>query len=273
MKRKPEAEKENSERWLLTYADMITLLMLFFVVLYSMSNIDIAKYRELSQALSTIFPGGGGSVPFFPGTAHSGKGLLKSTDRYPSGTETPMSKRKKLPRQIPIGKLLKKANVLLKPQIEDKIVKITEDERGLVITLTGDAYFDSGSARLKEDIKPVLEKVSEIINTVDNLVRIEGHTDNNPLPMPVKKRGYDTNWELSSSRSVNILRYMTEENGVNPKQLSSVAFAEYRPIDDNNTPEGRAYNRRVEIVILRDNYLTEGKTPGIERPLPDEEWR
>jgi chemotaxis protein MotB len=173
-----------------------------------------------------------------------------------------------------LGKRTSKAADIFKPEIEAKAVRVSEDERGLIISLASDFFFDSGSARLKPEMRPVLTKVSNIIRNVPNFVRIEGHTDSNIIRQTQLKEGYRTNWELSASRSLAVLLYMTNEESVNPKQLSSVAFGEFRPIDKNDTPEGRAYNRRVDIVILKENFVEESKDPtNISKPLPDEEWR
>jgi len=172
-----------------------------------------------------------------------------------------------------LSRALRKAEEVFKPEIQSKMVRVREDERGLVITLSGDSYFDTGSARLRDDIKPVLRKVGGIVKSISNFVRIEGHTDDRAIPPAGVRQGFETNWELSSARSVNVLRYLTEEEKLNPRQLSAVAFGQYRPIDDNNTPEGRAYNRRVEIVILKEKGLEESGHRDIQRPLPDEEWR
>ena len=152
-------------------------------------------------------------------------------------------------------------------------MRVTEDERGLVITLASDAFFEPGSAALKNEMKPVLSKIGNILREIPNFTRIEGHTDSNPISAPGAVRGFSTNWELSGARGINVLRYLQEEEKVNPKQMSAVAFGEQRPLDTNNTPEGRAYNRRVDVVILREREYTPGENKGIERPLPDEEWR
>ena len=172
-----------------------------------------------------------------------------------------------------LARSVRKAISIFKPEIKSKKVRVSEDERGLVITLSGDAFFDPGSAILKDESMSILKKVGKVINSVPNMVRIEGHTDLRPTTVTKAKTGYPTNWELSSSRSVHVLRYLSEEEDVNAKKLSAVAFGEQRPLDDNNTPEGRAYNRRVDIVILRDKRLIKSRSKKIERPLPDEEWR
>ncbi len=259
-KKKAEAEKENAERWLLTYADMITLLMLFFIVLYSMSSVNPAKFMELSAGLEAAFSGGSSFI--FPGASSASRGLMEFSGKYTSGKRKGQETR-------PSAKL-KKTKALFKTEIEARNAMVREDERGLVITLASDMYFEQGSAVLEGNVRSVLKKVSSVVNSMPNFVRIEGHTDN----ARAGKTAYETNWELSSARSINVLRYMIQEEGVNPKKLSAVAFGESRPIDDNDTVEGKAYNRRVDIVILNEKMLDEkSSNPKIERPLPDEEWR
>ena len=147
------------------------------------------------------------------------------------------------------------------------------DERGLVITLSGDVYFDAGSAKLRDETREVLSKVGDVLAQIPNYVRVEGYTDDSPTSPETAQEGYETNWELSGARAVNTLRYLVEERGVNPKQMSATTYGQYRPIDDNNTPEGRAYHRRVDIVIVKDKIVVPSKHKDISRPLPDEEWR
>ena len=169
-----------------------------------------------------------------------------------------------------LAKSLKKAISIFRPEISSKKVRIIEDERGLVITLASDAFFDPGSAILKKDARDILKKVANIINSVKNFVRIEGHTDGRPVEA---NSPYPTNWELSGARALKTLRFLNEIEKVANKRLSAVAFGQQRPLDNNNTPEGRAYNRRVDIVILRDKGLKKSRHKRIGSPLPDEEWR
>lgn len=265
-KKKAEAEKENSERWLLTYADMITLLMLFFIVLYSMSNVDSEKYKAISKALQTIFEGGNMGI-FQPSGMYPQKGFDEYGGNSMQGSQFPYSTRSKLQTRI-----LKQVNEVFKPEMTAKYISTRIDERGLVITLTGDFFFDGGSAKLNKEMEPVLIKVAGILNEVPNFVRIEGHTDNSRLSAVKTGEGYDNNWDLSAARSLNVLKFLVEDGRVEPKKLSSVAFGEYRPIEDNNLPEGRAYNRRVDIVILKERLMQSPDDKRIERPLPDEEW-
>jgi chemotaxis protein MotB len=266
-KKKAEAEKENSERWLLTYSDMITLLMLFFIVLYSMSNIDAEKYKQVSQAMQSIFSGGNFGI-FTPSGMYPQTGTSDFSGHSPSGSDSPYSGK-----GVSQTGLLKRVNELFKPEMKAKYISTRIDERGLVITLSGDFFFEKGSAKIDREMRDSLDKVAKLIDQVPHFVRIEGHTDNAILPPAKEGLGYTGNWELSAARSMKVLKYFIENDNVDPRKLSSVAFGEYRPIDDNNTPEGRSANRRVDVVILKDRMIPAQDDKRIERPLPDEEWQ
>lgn len=246
--------------WLVSMGDMNNLLMCFFIVL--MGDIAPIEQNEFFLMLTSFK----GSLGIMEGGKSISKGRLVDLGHNVMSLPSKEQGRS-------TARALRKAMEVFKPEIQAKTVRMREDERGLVITLSGDAYFDPGSAKIKEPTRQVLEKIAGIVKSVRNYVRIEGHTDNRPLAPPGAREGYETNWELSSARGVNVLRYLAEDAQVDPKQMSAVAFGQYRPIDDNNTPEGRAYNRRIEIVILRDRMIEEGKEKEIKRPLPDEEWR
>jgi chemotaxis protein MotB len=251
-KKKQEAEKENSERWLLTYSDMITLLMLFFIVLYSMSQVDVAKYTQISQALESAFSGGNwgifesepnaGSKQLFT----SGRGLLNTNDKYPLVKNKPPAKKKKVYNQV---------ITVLQPYIKADKVRVVSNESGIVISLSSDLFFDPGSAQIIKENTAVLDTVSGLMKKLDNNIRIEGHTDNQALNAGNPQ--YHSNWELSSQRAINILEYF-EAQGVKSKNMSAVSFGSTRPIEDNAIPEGRAYNRRVDVVIVDEEGLPKG---------------
>jgi len=260
VKKRKKSELIATPLWMTTFGDMNNLLMVFFVLL--MGDVSQVTQEEFQLMMS---PFRGSFGPLTGGSTFE-KGRLVELGQ--NVMTLPSQKKGKA-----VATRLKLMVQAFKPEIESKKVRVREDERGLVITLTSDAYFDPGSARLRDDAKAVLKKVGGILKDIPNYVRIEGHTDNRPNAPPAAKGGFETNWELSGARSVNVLRYFQEEEGVNPKRLSAVAFGQHRPIDDNNTPEGRAFNRRVDIVILREKVVEKGASKDIDRPLPDEEWR
>lgn len=255
-----KSQVRSTPGWMLTMGDMNMLLLCFFIVL--MGDITVVTGQEFLYVLSSFR----GNIGIMEGGKSISKGTLM--DLGHNITALPSSERARS-----LSRQLRRAMETFKPEIESRRVRVREDERGLVITLSSDIFFDPGSARLKDEARPILGKVGSIIRSVDNFVRIEGHTDSSPITVTQARETYRTNWDLSSARSLNVLHYLTEEDRVDPRQLSSVAFGEYRPIDDNNTPQGRAYNRRVDIVILKERYLEESKDRRVPRPLPDEEWR
>jgi chemotaxis protein MotB len=260
MAKRKKSEVKGPPAWMVTMGDMNNLLMCFFIIM--MGDTTVSTGDDFKMIINSFK----GNLGFMTGGRSLSKGSLAEMGQ--SIMSLPSNEKGKS-----LGKQLRKALELFQPEIQAKAVRIKEDERGLVISLASDFFFDQGSARLKPEMRPVLEKVSNIIRNVPNFTRIEGHTDNSKLTISRIKEGYKSNWELSSSRSLAVLQHLIDDESVNPKQLSSVAFGEQRPIDDNNVPEGRAYNRRVDIVILKEKFIEESKDPRINRPLPDEEWR
>ncbi len=232
MAKKKEAEKEVSQdRWLLTYADLITLLLIFFVIMYAMSKVDAAKFNQVVQMLTKSF-GGQKSV-----IGMSNMGLLP---QYAVFGDTRTKQRK----------MYVKAVEQLQKEISSKEVRIKEDERGIVVSLASDFFFGSGRADFGDSTEAVLKKLYGLFSATSSNIRIEGHTDDMPIVQGSSlAQRFPSNWELSSQRSVNVLKYL-EKLGIERKRLSAAAYADTRPVKPNDTYEGRAYNRRVEIVIL-----------------------
>lgn len=228
-------EHENLERWLITYADLITLLLGLFVVLYSMSQIDLNKYQQWIYGLSKLF---GGSA----GVLEGNKGILT----------TPASFRGNLPvnvktsqTQLTQEKLEAQLNSILSQGIQSKKVIITNSPEGLTIHLLEPLLFESGSADLKPEAKVVLDTLAEVLKLLPNNIKIEGHADNRPI----RTARFPSNWHLSVERALNTAYYLINK-GVNPEKISVAGYAEYRPIAPNDTEENRAKNRRVDIVII-----------------------
>lgn len=228
-KKKHDEEHENAERWLLTYADLITLLLAFFIVMYSMSKVDAKKFGAVAQALQAVLHGKGVEML-------KGQGNLVLAPPEAGG-----------PMKIGDLKLLQaKINKIAKDMgLKDKI-SADMDGRGLVIRISESAFFDQGSADLKPEAMTVLDALSVILKSVPNHIRFEGHTDNLPISTPK----FPSNWELSVSRATTCVRYLIEHHEFPPDKISALGYSEYRPIASNSTFEGRAKNRRVDIVVL-----------------------
>jgi chemotaxis protein MotB len=222
--RKPYDAKENLERWLLTYADLITLLLAFFIVMYSMSQIDAKKFGKMAEALQGVLKGGE-NILLNSEQKTNGHGLLKLGNLR--------SLQKQVEQQFEaLGKQ------------EDVQTEITE--RGLVVHIVESALFKLGSADLEPKAMDVLDLIFENIKNVPNHIRVEGHTDDRPISTVQ----YPSNWELSTARATQVARYFINMHGFPPDKISALGYGEFRPIRPNNSIENRAKNRRVDVVIL-----------------------
>ncbi len=230
-KKPPAAEKENAERWLLTYADLITLLMVFFVVLYSMSSVNAQKFSELSESLSIMFGQTGRS-----GVLDGGRTVLPDPKTHKQPREITNTKNR-------INKLIAKMG------LEGKI-QATLQERGLVISMHDTVLFKLGNAELGPEAKAVMGRLAQVLTSIPNAIRIEGHTDN----IPIHTSQFFSNWELSTARATNVLQFLAQDDLIVPDRLSAAGYGQYRPIADNSTEYNRAINRRVDIVVLSEEF-------------------
>lgn len=256
MKKHEEHEKDNSERWLLTYADLITLLMIFFVVMYAMSNVDAQKYQIISQSLNGALDptglGGAGSG----GTASGGGiDISKALEDLESNKVDP----ELMAAAEEIKKLLKEKG------LEDK-VSVSVQERGVVVGLMNTVLFEPGSAQIKPEAIPTLVAIGQIANGVHNYIRVEGNTDDVPMNTPQ----IPSNWELSVLRATEVLKLLINQSNVAPDKISAVGYGEFRPSVPNISAENRAKNRKVDIVILSDK-LDKSESENADAPASDNE--
>jgi len=244
-KRKPpEAEPpENHERWIVSYADMVTLLFALFVVLYATSDANPQKLQSVRNSIDQAFSigvlqGSNGSSPIL-----NGGGVAPSIAEIKSNT---------------LEGLNKTLSGFANANNLDGKIQIRSDADSITISLADNLLFDSGSADLKPGSQDVLLQVAQALAGLPNEMRIEGHTDN----VPVNSQDFATNWELSAARASRVLRFLREQGGLT-NELFLAGFAETHPIGDNATPEGRALNRRADIVILYPTLedLQESLTP------------
>ena len=256
-----EEEHGGDERWLLSYADFITLLLALFMVLFALSTIDRNKFAEFRTGLVSAFDSSANASPTVPG----GTGLLDESSLVKAaGTSKQLKEVKPGPvsdNNAGTARAAVKIRVALKAKGLSGDVAIQETSRGLVIRLLTDkVFFDSGSAELAAQGASVIDTVGNALKTLPNQIAVEGHTDNRPI----SSAQYPTNWELSSNRADTVLRRLTEHAGVDPAHLQATGYADTRPLVPNDNDADRARNRRVEIIVLNDPPAT--STPSAATP-------
>ncbi|MEI8217163.1 MAG: flagellar motor protein MotB [Eubacteriales bacterium] len=226
---------ENNERWLLTYSDLITLLMIFFIVMYAMSNVDQAKYHKLATSLNSALAGEQQKVD--TGKQGSPEEELQNT---PS---------KSLATTLPDPNMAKAAETVKKLMEEKGLsteVSVTTSERGVVISLKDSVLFESASAEIRPENIGSLIEIGQAVKAVGNYVRIEGYTDN----VPINNAVFANNWDLSVMRASKVLDLIVKRSGFPPDKICAIGYGEYSPMATNTTVEGRSKNRKVDIVIL-----------------------
>ncbi len=277
-KHEAEAEKENGERWLLTYADLITLLMIFFVVLYSISKVDANKFQAIADSLSKALGGGtparieiSNSISG-PKPMVSGNPPAKSSSSGPENQDKPPADASQAKNQ---GQGNANQENMTIEGIKAQLDKFAADnhiqtslvssieERGLVVSIRDTLLFDSGKAEITPRAHEILAMVSSVLAAAPNYIKVEGHTDN----VPIQTAQFPSNWELSVLRATNVVQLLISEGHIASVRLSATGYGEYRPVATNDTDAGRARNRRVDLVILRSKYdLTEPAKPSVVSP-------
>jgi len=256
MSRKKKApEHENHERWLVSYADFITLLFAFFVVMFASSQADQVKAKQVSESVRKALEEGGFTtlVANVLGGTVGDTGQGNALKNGPGGAEVVFHEGEQEGLGAGDGGTLvelKPTMDFLMKALEDEIasgqMEITMQARGLVVSFREAAFFASGEATIAEERMESIGKVASVIRELPNPVRMEGHTDS----IPINTTRFPSNWELASARSIAMLRLFSERYGVSNEQLSIAAYAENAPVDSNETAEGRARNRRVDIILL-----------------------
>lgn len=254
-RKKKDSEKETSERWLITYADLITLLMIFFVLMYTMSQVDARKYAAVANSLSVVLTGqalsvldtqgpsmvegiSGQLMPEGEGDAPENQGQLQEVkDLIQEFIETQDI-------EPPSGESNGKSTKL------GDYIMVYEQERGLVISFKDTLLFNSGSDELTAQARIIIRQVGDALVKLPNYIRVEGHTDNLPIHTP----NFPSNWELSVLRAANVVHVLHEDAGIPAAKLSIIGYGEYRPLLPNEDAGSRAINRRVDIVILKKKY-------------------
>jgi chemotaxis protein MotB len=233
-KRKQHDEEHINETWLIPYADLLTLLLALFIVLFSSSQIDSKKFEQIARSFSSALDGGTGVFDY--------QSPFEEESEEPSLNQKIGKNEKKQLQQIQ-GKI----NQYIQQENLTGQLKTTLTEEGLLITILNDVLFDSGSAEVRPQDRKLAQEISQLLamNPPRSII-ISGHTDN----VPINNSQFASNWELSVMRAVNFMKLLLENKQLDPQWFSAKGYGEYKPVASNNTEEGRQKNRRVEILIL-----------------------
>jgi len=227
LKKKPKEPPPGAPLWMTSYGDMVTQILIFFVMLFTFSSIDAARFRELAISLQSAFKGG-------VGVLEGGQSITVETLG---------------PARANLAQLTEAMNQIMNVVESSGLkgaVEASIDERGLVISIKDSTFFDLGKADLKPRSIEILNKIGVVLKDLPNQIRVEGHTDD----LPINTSQFPSNWELSTVRATTVVRYLVEKVGLPPNKMSAVGYGEFRPLYPNDTEEHRARNRRVDIVVL-----------------------
>lgn len=294
-RKKRYEEHENHDRWLVSYADFITLLFAFFVVMYSISSVNEGKYRVLSDSIVTAFRDPSRSLdPVQIGTLTRSPApsdaVIEIFDvplpRLP--LEEPVEKDKPAPdpeaaqQDEELGELDEASQSLadsieeaMSDLVDDELIQVRRDKRWIEVEINSSILFQSGSAELSAQSMPVLQQLADKFKPLENVIHVEGFTDN----VPISNFDFFSNWELSAARAASVVHLFTGL-GIDPQRMAAIGYGEFRPVAGNDTPEGRASNRRVVLVIMsgsdarvsqRLNHLQTHREGRRQLPAPDVE--
>jgi chemotaxis protein MotB len=239
--RKKRPQRVSHDRWLVSYADFITLLFAFFVVLFATSQSDKHKKAELATSIQSAFSQMGIFQP------HAGQPRINQRVGAAGGAMAPAVEWPHAVSEDALLSVEQRVEQSAQPEIASGVISVHESADGLVISLEEAGFFDSGASGIRPTALPVLDRIASALP--ESALRIEGHTDN----VPIHTAQFASNWELSSSRASSIARLLLLHSNVRAEQMSVAGYAEYHPAASNDTPEGRARNRRVDIVVLRNS--------------------
>lgn len=251
VRRKKPDPPAGAPAWMMTYGDLVTQMLTFFILLFTFSSLDTIKFRDAVISLQGAF-----------GVLSGGAQILNLSDMPTSAPLKQEAAPKTSPTLVKVQNLLddmikeeddkqkenqdKSAD---KDQEKEPLITTILDERGLRIRFTDPVLFDLGKATIKADAVDILRSVGDVLATLPNVMQVEGHTDN----IPIRTASFKSNWELSSIRSCEVLHFLVQEGGISPENLAASGYGEYHPLAPNDTQENRSKNRRVEILILNED--------------------
>ena len=267
MSPRPRKSHVSHDRWLVSYADFITLLFAFFVVLYAFAKADQKKQVQVAEAIDTAFR----SLGIFPDSSRTPANRASTAagaDQAAIPMNIVMGEDVLAPAKVKqdLEQIRRELQQTLSNQVATHTVSIQMGRDGLVISLREAGFFDSGSATPKPETLATLRQIAASLGRTAYDLRIEGHTDN----IPIHTAEFDTNWELSAARATRIARLFLDTHAIPPERIAAAGYAEFHPVAGNDTPQGRAENRRVDLVVL-PRTRTNFSGPGFTRPAG--QWR
>ncbi len=243
-RKKKSVAPESHERWLITYADLITLLMIFFIVLYAMSEVEKSKFDQLMISLNSALA----PSESIQGVGQSGF-VGRVSDKPPNqdAEENHEDAGEVDQKEEELQEVYEKLLKYIEEQNLQDYVEVLDTPRGIQISIKDIVLYDSGKAELKTEAIDILSSISGFLSTLNHYISIEGHTDTTPI----NTSKYPSNWELSAARALSVMHYLVDKQNINPDRVRIVGYGQYQEVKDNTTSENRQANRRVAIVILR----------------------
>lgn len=248
MAKKKKHEEHIDETWLIPYADMLTLLLALFIVLFAMSSIDAEKFKQMAVAFNQELKGGTGKKEFLSETKPKTKENLTEEKAQQTAQQQELEAQQKAKEMEELKQLQQQIESAISQNNLKLSLKTTLTERGLMVTIVDNALFDSGKADVKPSAGELAKQIAKLLKAaMPREVMISGHTDN----VPIANSKYPSNWDLSAQRALNFMKVLLDsEPSLQRDKFSAIGYGEYRPVAKNDTEEGRAKNRRVEVLIL-----------------------
>lgn len=236
-----ELNEKSSGGWIVTFSDLMTLLLTFFILLYSISTVSEAKFRQAAASLQSVLSGNPSTMIF--NETPSGADSMPFDPVVPQPIPNPVE-------QPDFNAEIIEMYQTIKDFIEENglnaDIEVTYNARGVLVNISEAVLFESGSSAIKNEGQTLLDTMARLLQTIDKDIEVQGHTDN----QPIQTSKYPTNWELSVDRAVQVARYFIQQHSIAPERLKAAGFAEFQPLAPNDTPENRALNRRVNLLII-----------------------
>lgn len=247
-RRRQQKQEKGAPKWMVTFSDLMTLVLVFFILLFSMSVVDATKFRAVAESFQNraIFDFYPSMVPF----ENPAEDIDVKKDPFDDVNDPFRQVQKGESKDQELNKLYEEVQRFLEENQLNEVISASRDDRGVVLVLQERTLFETGEAKIIDGAQPFLKKVGTLLEAIPNLVKVEGHTDSRPI----NTYRYPSNWELSGARASSVIRYLIENNSIKPNRFLAIGYGDTRPVVPNTSEENLNKNRRVVIVISDPNY-------------------